>query len=90
MIRPATIFVLVFWLVLVIVFVTAVAIMIAPRRLVLMRVVALFFELAVRVPAGLVAVNPSDGAVRMRGHGVLALTATGPLHMMRQVSCGTD
>lgn len=86
MIRPATIFMLVFRLMLVIVLVTAVAIVIAPRRLMLMRVVALFLELAVRVPSGLFAVSPGDGAVWMRGHGVLALTATGPA---TQVSCGT-
>ena len=74
MIWPATIFVFVFRLVLVIVLVTAVTIMIAPRRLVLMRVVALFLELAVRVPAGFLSMGSGGGMVWMRGHDVLALT----------------
>ncbi|KJJ97688.1 hypothetical protein UB44_16315 [Burkholderiaceae bacterium 26] len=86
MIRPATISVIVFRLVLVIVLVATVAIMIATRRLMLVGVVALFLELAVRVLTGLFSVRTGNGAVRMRGHGVLALTATGPT---RQISCGT-
>jgi len=86
MIRPATISVIMFRLVLVVVLVTTVAIMIAARRLVLVGVVALFLELAVRVLAGLFPVRAGIGAVRMRGHGVLALTATGPI---RRISCGT-
>lgn len=86
MIRPATISVIMFRLVLVVVLVTTVAIMIAARRLVLVGVVALFLELAVWVLAGLFSVRTGNGAVRMRGHGVLALTATGPT---RRISCGT-
>jgi len=86
MIRPATISVIVFRLVLVIVLVPTVAIMIAARCLVLVGVVALFLELAVRVLAGLFPVRTGNGAVRMRGHGVLALTATGPTE---RISCGT-
>jgi hypothetical protein len=76
MIRPATISVIVFRLVLVIVLVPTVAIMIAAR----------FLELAVRVLAGLFPVRTGHGAVRMRGHGVLALAATGPTVPIR---CGT-
>lgn len=86
MIRPATISVIVFRLVLVVVLVATVAIMIAPRRLVLVGVVALFLELAVRVLAGFFPMRTGDGAVRMRGHGVLALAATGPT---APISCGT-
>ncbi|WP_204360015.1 hypothetical protein [Ralstonia sp. GX3-BWBA] len=77
---------IVFRLVLVVVLVATVTIMIAARRLVLMGVVALFLELAVRVLASLFSVRTGNGAVRMRGHGVLALTATGPT---RRISCGT-
>lgn len=86
MIRPATIAVIVLRLVLVVVLVTTVTIMVAARRLVLVGVVALFLELAVRILAGLFPVSTGGGAMRMRGHGVLALTATGPT---TRVSCGT-
>jgi hypothetical protein len=86
MIRPATISVIVFRLVLVIVLVATVAIMIATRRLMLVGVVALFLELAVRVLTGLLPVRAGNGAMRMRGHGVLALTSTGPT---LRISCGT-
>ena len=86
MIRPATISVIVFRLVLVVVLVATVAIMIAARRLVLVGIVALFLELAVRVLAGLFLMCSGEGSVRMRGHGVLALTATGPTV---RISCGT-
>ena len=86
MIRPATISVIMFRLVLVVVLVATVAIMIAARRLVLVGVVALFLELAVRVLAGLFLMRSGEGSVRMRGHGVLALTATGPTV---RISCGT-
>lgn len=86
MIRPATIAVIVLRLVLVVVLVTAVAIMIAARRLVLVSIVALFLKLAVRVLAGLFPMNTGGRTVRMRGHGVLALTATGPTG---RISCGT-
>lgn len=86
MIRPATISVIMFRLVFVVVLVATVAIMIATRRLVLVSVVALFLELAVRVLAGLFPVRTGNGTVRMRGHGVLALTATGPTV---RISCGT-
>ena len=63
MIRPATISVIMFRLVLVVVLVATVAIMIATRRLVLVGVVALFLELAVRVLAGLFPVRAGNGAV---------------------------
>ncbi len=86
MIGPATIAVIVLRLVLMVVLVTTVAIMVAARRLVLVSVVALFLELAIRVFAGLFPVSTGGGAVRMRGHGVLALTATGPTV---RISCGT-
>ena len=86
MIRPATISVIVFGLVLVVMLVATVSIMIAPRRLVLVGVVALFLELAVRILAGLFPMRAGDGAVRMRDHGVLALAATGPTE---PISCGT-
>lgn len=89
MIRPVTIAVIALRLMLMIVLVTAVAIMIAPRCLVLVSVVALFLELAVRVLAGLFSMRAGNGVVWMRGHGVLALTATGPLHMLQRISCGT-
>lgn len=72
MIRPAAILVVVFRLMLVVVLVTAVAIMIAPRRLVLVGVVALFLELAVRIPAGFLAVSAGGRMGELRGHGVLA------------------
>ncbi len=86
MIRPATISVIVFRLVFVVVLVATVAIMVAARRLVLVGVVALFLELAVRALAGLFPVRTGNGAVRMRGHGVLVLAATGPTVPIR---CGT-
>lgn len=88
MIRPATISVIMFRLVFVVVLVlvATVAIMIATRRLVLVSVIVLFLELAVRVLAGLFPVRTGNGTVRMRGHGVLALTATGPTV---RISCGT-
>ena len=78
MVRPVGRFVVVFRLMLVVVLVTTVAIVIAARRFVLVSIVALFFELAVRVLAGFLAVGPGGRMMRMRGHGVLALTATGP------------
>lgn len=86
MIRPATISVIVFRLVLVVVLVATVAIMIAARRLVLVGIVALFLELAVRILGGLFSKRTGDRAVRMRGHGVLPLTATEPTV---RISCGT-
>lgn len=86
MVGPATISVIVFRLVLVVVLVPTVAIVIAARRLVLVGVVALFVDLAVRVLASLFPVRTGNGAVRMRGHGVLALAATGPTVPIR---CGT-
>lgn len=86
MVGPATISVIVFRLVLVVVLVPTVAIVIAARRLVLVGVVALFVDLAVRVLASLFPVRTGNGAVRMRGHGVLALAATGPKVPIR---CGT-
>ena len=86
MIRPATISVIVFRLVLVVVLVATVAIMIATRRLVLVGIVALFLELTVRVLVGLFPVRTGKGAVQVRGHGVLAVTATGPTV---RISCGT-
>jgi uncharacterized membrane protein YwaF len=86
MIGPATIVVIVLRLVLVVVLMATVAIMVAARRLVLVGIVALFLKLAVRVLTGLFPVSTGGGAVRMRGHGVLALTATGPTV---RISCGT-
>lgn len=86
MIGPATISVIVFRLVLVVMLVATVAIVIAACRLVLVGVVALFLDLAVRVLAGLFPVRTGNGAVQMRGHGVLALAATGPTVPIR---CGT-
>lgn len=86
MIRPATISVIVFGLMLVVVLVATVAIMIATRRLVLVSVIALFLELAVRILAGLFPLRTGNGTVRLRGHGILALTATGPTV---RISCGT-
>lgn len=86
MVGPATISVIVFRLVFVVVLVPTVAIMVAARRLVLVGVVALFLDLAVRILASLFPVRTGNGAVRMRGHGVLALAATGPTVPIR---CGT-
>ena len=85
MIRPATISVIVFRLVLVVVLVATVAIMIAARRLVLVGVVALFLELAVRILTRLFPMRAGGGAVRLRGHDVLTLAATGPT---APISCG--
>lgn len=78
--------VVVFRLVFVIVLVATVAIVIAARRLMLVGVVALFLELAVRILARLVPVGTGHRRMWMRGHGVLALTATGP---GTRLSCGT-
>ncbi|MDP1238537.1 hypothetical protein Q6335_27165, partial [Klebsiella pneumoniae] len=85
MIRPATISVSVFGLVFGVVLVATVAIMVAARLNVMEGLVELFLELAVRVLAGLFPVRTGNGAVRMRGHGVLVLAATGPTVPIR---CG--
>ncbi|WP_426395008.1 hypothetical protein ACN9M1_13135 [Ralstonia sp. R-29] len=87
MIRPAAIVVIVFRLMLVVVLVTTVTVMIATRLFVLVRIVTLFLELAVRILAGFLAVGPGGRMMRVRGHGVLALAATGPTV---SISCGTD
>jgi hypothetical protein len=86
MVRPPMRRVVVFRLVFVIVLVATVAIVIAARRLMLVGVVALFLKLAVRILACLVPVRTGHRQVWMRGHGVLALTATGP---GARLNCGT-
>ncbi|MEW1782453.1 hypothetical protein AB0305_09635 [Arthrobacter sp. NPDC080086] len=78
---------IVFRLMFVVVLVTTVAVMIATRPFMLVSIVALFLELAVRVLAGFLAVGPGGRVMRVRGHGVLALAATGPT---ASISCGTD
>lgn len=84
MVWPATLLMVVFRLVLVVMLATTVAIMIAARRLMLVGVVAFFLELAARVLAGFLSVVTGGGMVRMRGHGVLVLTATGPMASIRR------